>query len=76
MHTKTEEAELNIEDKAKYMQAKEKHLRAYKALASELEYAVDDVETGFITGKREKLALKIKNLSEILREIDSMEKLA
>jgi len=76
MHTKTEETELNIEDKAKYIQEKEKHLKAYKALASELDYAVDDVETGFITGKREKLARKIKDLSEILREIESMEKLA
>ena len=76
MHTKTEEVKLNVEDKPKYLQEKEKHLKAYKALASELEYAVDDVETGFITGKREKLARKIKDLSEILREIDSMENLA
>ena len=76
MTKETEDQILKIEDKEKYIQAKEKHLKHYKALATELDYAVDDVEIGFITNKREKLAKKIKDLSNILREIESMEALA
>jgi hypothetical protein len=76
METETDEQILKIEDKPKYLHDKEKHLKQYKTLANELEYAVDDVEVGFITGKREKLAAKIKNLSNTLREIEAMEALA
>ena len=76
MNTPTEEQTLKIEDKQKYLHEKEKHLKQYKALAAELEYAVDDVEHGFIQNKRERLAAKIKALSDLLREIESMEKLA
>ena len=76
MNTPTEEPTLKIEDKQKYLYEKEKHLKEYKALAGELEYAVEDVESGFIQSKREKLAYKIKELSNILREIESMENLA
>ena len=73
---KTETQTLSIEDKQKYLHEKEKHLKEYKTLAEELEYASDDVESGFIINKREKLAVKIKVISNILREIESMETLA
>lgn len=76
MNTHADEQTLKIEDKQKYLQEKEKHLTQYKALADQLEYAVDDVDSGFIKNKRAKLAEKIKELSNILREIESMETLA
>ena len=76
MSTHTEDQTLKIEDKQRYLREKESHLKQYKALADELEYAVEDVESGFIQNKREKLARKIKDLSNILREIESMEALA
>ncbi len=76
MQTQTEEQTLKIEDKKKYIQEKEKHLKRYKALADELDYAVDDVEAGFIKEKRAKLATKIKTFSKLLREIESMETMA
>ena len=76
MHTEKEIQTLKREDKEKYLHEKEKHLKQYKALAEELEYAVDDVEYGFIQNRRERLAAKIKSLSDLLREIESMEDLA
>jgi len=54
---------------------KEKLLKRYKALAVDLEYAVDDIEEETVKGKREKLAQKIKILSDTLREIETMENL-
>jgi len=76
MHTETENqtAEtIKIEDKALYIADKQNLLKRYKALADEIEYAMDDVEEGSIKNKRAKLALKIKEISNILRKIEVME---
>ena len=76
MRTLTDEEKLKIENKAKYITEKESLLKQYKALAIDLEYAVDDIEEGRVKQKREKLAQKIKVLSNTLRDIEAMESLA
>ncbi len=81
MHTQNTTEDLDIEsikveDKEKYTAEKQTLLHTYKALADEIEYAMDDVEEGLIKNKRAKLAVKIKEISTILREIETMENLA
>jgi len=81
MHTQNTTQDLDIEsikieDKEKYIAEKQTLLHTYKALAEEIEYAMDDIEHGLIIAKREKLALKIKEISNNLREIETMENLA
>jgi len=76
VRTLTDEEKLTIENKAKYITEKESLLKQYKALAVDLEYAVDDIEEGNVRQKREKLAQKIKILSNTLRDIETMEYLA
>lgn len=75
MRTLTDEEKFQIENKAKYLTDKESLLKQYKALAVDLEYAADDIEEGTVKQKREKLAQKIKTLSDTLRNIESMENL-
>jgi len=72
MRTETESQEIKIEDREKYMAEKETLLSRYKALAEDLEYAMDDFEKGSIMAKRETLASKIKTLSNTLREIEAI----
>jgi hypothetical protein len=74
MRTLTDEQKATLENKTKYITLKNNLLKNYHAYADELEYAIDDVEEGIIRSKREKLAKKIKALSETLREIESLEK--
>jgi hypothetical protein len=74
MRTLTNEEKITLENKTKYLTLKNNLLKAYKAHAEELEYAIDDVEEGLIRAKREKLAKEIKALSETLREIESLER--
>ena len=76
MRTLTDEEKLEIENKSKYITEKETLLNKYKALAVDLEYAADDIEEDAVKRQREKLARKIKDLSNLLRDIESMEHLA
>jgi len=76
MRTLTEEEKTELENKTQYIALKEKYLKQYKALANELEYAMDDVETGLAEKKRQKLAIEIKILSQKLRDIEAMGNLA
>jgi len=76
MRILTEEEKTELENKTKYIALKEKYLKRYKALANELEYAMDDVEAGLVEKKRQKLATEIKTLSQKLRDIEAMGNLA
>ena len=76
VRTLTDEEKLEIENKSKYITEKKTLLNKYKALAVDLEYAADDIEEDAVKRQREKLARKIKALSNLLRDIESMEHLA
>ena len=64
------------EQKIYAMNLKGKLLKEYKTYAADLEYAIDDVELGFIQNKRDKLAQEIKVLSAQIRELEAQEDLA
>jgi len=76
MHTFTDEEKIELEKKQEYITTKEKLLKEYKSYEEDLEFADDDFEEGLIQNKRDKLSVEIKNLSEKLRNIESLEKMA
>ena len=65
-----------LEQMKMYSKEKEKLLTQYKALETDLEYAVDDVEYGDIKNKRHRLATKIKTLGTQIRDIEADEHIA
>lgn len=76
MHTYTDEEKIELENKEEYIATKVKLLKEYKSYEEDLEFADDDFEEGLIQNKRDKLSVKIKSLSEKLRQIESLEKMA
>ncbi len=76
MHTYTDEEKIELENKEEYIATKVKLLKEYKSYEEDLEFADDDFEEGLIQNKRDKLSVEIKNLSEKLRNIESLEKMA
>ncbi len=76
MHTYTDEEKTELENKEEYIATKVKLLKEYKSYEEDLEFADDDFEEGLIQNKRDKLSVKIKSLSEKLRQIESLEKMA
>jgi len=73
MRTLTEEQQIEVNNKEKYIKQKSKLLQAYKSYAVELEGAESNFEEELIIEKREKLAVEIKSLSAKLREIEQLE---
>ena len=75
MRTLTDEQQIEIDNKSQYLADKETLLKKYKSYASDLEYAIDDVEEGLVKNKRANLAVKIKYLSRKLDAIEELEAL-
>jgi len=73
MRTLTQEETLEIEKKNDYVEEKASLLQEYKSYAENIEFADDDFEEDMIMQKREKLAVKIKDLGVKIREIESLE---
>ena len=73
MRTLTEEQLEDIDNKQTYIEEKASLLKEYKSYEINIEYADDEFEEDMILQKREKLASKIKELGNKIREIESLE---
>lgn len=73
MRTLTDEEKTEVANKNLYIEQKAKLLHTYKSYAEKLSYAANDLDKGFISEKREKLALQIKKLGTKIRAIETME---
>ena len=73
MQTVSEEQNIEIENREKYIEEKAELLKEYKSYEENIEFADDEFEEGLILDKRNKLAVQIKALGEKIREIESLE---
>jgi hypothetical protein len=73
MRTLTQEQLEEITNKQTYIEEKASLLKEYKSYEINIEYADDEFEEDMILQKREKLARKIKELGEKIRNIESLE---
>jgi hypothetical protein len=73
MRTLTQEQLEEITNKQTYIEEKASLLKEYKSYEINIEYADDEFEEDMILQKREKLARKIKELGDKIRNIESLE---
>ena len=76
MRILTDEEKIEIANRPKYEALKTTLLKEYKGYQESLDYADDEFEEGLIIQKREKLAVKIRELGEKIREINSLDSLS
>ena len=73
MQTVSEEQNIEIENREKYIEEKAELLKEYKSYEENIEFADDEFEEGLILDKRNKLAVQIKALGAKIRDIESLE---